>query len=1269
MRTKLTATIALTMLLIAFIMPFTLNQVNASTTYNYIIKPDGKVYEGLTEVHGVFEVSDSTYTLLGSFSGSLMTQKGDIVIDGAGFTLTGPGAGSGYGIRIDSVNNVTVTNFNVNSAGSLIELVNSEYSNINACNLTNGVGAWLDNSNHTVITRNTIANPSSSDSGMIIRNSGYNNITENTVSYASNGISIDTTLSNDESADYNIVSNNTVSHCSNAGIAIQNLASFNNVTNNNLTDCNNAIYLQGSYNMIPYYPYNNTVLNNKATDSSYGVNVGSAPYTTITGNLIETMETYGICISDSFSGEEQSCIAITDNLLFNCSWGMFVMTSNTTITDNFVMGSETSWGIYMQSNNNTVVGNVFQSSTNHAIMVAECLDNIIYHNDFLQNNANNALYSSGANTWDNGYPSGGNYWSAAKLAVDEYTGVDQDVPGHDNIIDTPLTLGADNVDHYPLVYPYVLRMLNVSFVGNGTVGDGITLHYPGEQVSVGATPDEGYDLVHWLLDGQQTAGNPLLVNMTSNHNLTAVFKAPHILGNWTYAGESLNAGTSIIQTSDGGYVIAGYSGSYKETTDYDFWLAKISSTGVMQWNHTYGSDAYDYAYSLIQNQEGGYVIVGGTPEGAGGFDVWILKTDAAGNQVWNKTYGYGRNDEAHGILPVQGGGYIVAGYTTDSDFSSDMWLMKIDNSGNQVWNKTYGVDLSDEVCYGIVNAPGGGYVLAGYTSLWSGETGQDVWIVKVDADGNQLWNQTYSSPTYEEARSIVVTQDNGYAVAGFGGSWGEHYALLMKVDEDGVQEWNQTYSYTGDTEVFSIVNAQDSGYVLTGYTQPESEKQALLMKTYANGTEQWKRTCGTEEKDDIANCVIRTEEGGYAFTGSEGSDCMLYVVDSNGYITEPQTYYLTVNKNGQGTVTPNSQGYEDGTVVALEATPANGWSFSGWSGDVQGSTTTKTITMNGNKTVTATFTQIVLPPPPPTYSVIFTQTGLADGASWTVTLDGTSKTASTSTISFDGYQDGSYQYTITLPSGYITSHALSGAVTVNGQDVTQTVAFVKLQAVVFTALDLPAGAQWTVTLNGETQTSNGTITFELPSGTYNYTISLPTGYISSASLTGTLTVSGTTQPVTIPTAPESAPTPTPTTTPTDTPTQTPRPTITPTPTPQANSNLTITQPTGGQTATATSTSTNGTQQVTVTATPDQGYTFAYWLLDGQRIESGNTLTLPANEQHSLQAIFQATAQMTPTQTPQLNSFTVPVAAAVSIIIIVLLLMLVQRRRKKENKPN
>ncbi|MGD6932655.1 MAG: right-handed parallel beta-helix repeat-containing protein [Candidatus Bathyarchaeia archaeon] len=1148
MRTKTIAKLFLTMLIIAFIAPFTLNQANAIIN-NYIINVDGKVYSGLTEVPGVFDISGSTYTLLGNITGSLTIQKGDIIIDGAGYTFTGSGVGNG--IYVYEVNNVTITNINLNNFARLINLQNSEYSKIIACNLTNGMGISLDNSNHTLLTKNTIT--ANSYQGISLIDSSRNTITENSIDSASNGIKIDTIQDTDYKAEYNYIYGNTISSCSNAGIAIQNLASFNTVLNNNVTLCNQGIYLIGNMNGQAYYPHNNSILYNTVTDLDYAaISISSAPYTRIIGNLLNGSEVYGIYLDESW--EIDDCDIVTDNTVIDCSIGMMVWTANTTITRNCAIQSE-QFALYLLGSNNTIYENIFHSLEGNAIVLEESGNNAIYHNDFFQESGSITVYSSGANIWDNGYPAGGNFWSFL-TPDDEYSGAEQDADGSDGIIDTPFTITGDNIDNYPLVKPCNFFAMNITTTEGGTVNPFTGLVYtpkfaignqrlnptiftntsysepgslnynvtqdgsfvvlvmatgykgPVEEVtvpqgftqqlfvngtancqqvyiatgtqqagsyvfsatcqndgevdysmaayvfppgyysfvtagiapdldgnypqstalslssgsycifgagaygappsismstdvidvscrdptlehnlsvighqysrnitltgypylalggigitkalSVTATPEGENTFSHWILNGEKVTENPLQLNQTSNQDLTAVFKPPHVLGNWTYAGNDLNAGTSIIQTSDGGYVIAGYSSSYKETYDYDFWLAKISSNGIMQWNHTYGSDAYDYAYSLTESQDGGYVIAGGTPEGAGGIDVWILKTDANGNQVWNKTYGYNKNDGAYGILPLQGGGYMVAGYTTNADFSSDMWLIKIDDSGNQVWNKTYGVALSDEVCYGIVDASGGGYVLAGYTYLWSGETGQDVWLVKVDADGKQLWNQTYGGLTYEEATSIVATEDNGYAVAGFGGSWGERYALLMKVDANGVQDWNQTYGGIADTQVFSLINAQDSGYVLAGFTQIASDKQALLIKTYPNGTEQWKRTYGTEDNDDIARCVIATEEDGYAFTGSEGSDCMLYVVDSNGYIAEPQTYYLTINKNGQGTVTPNSQGYEEGTVVDLEAIPANGWSFSGWSGDVQGSTATTTITMNANKTVTATFTQ------------------------------------------------------------------------------------------------------------------------------------------------------------------------------------------------------------------------------------------------------------------------------------------------------------------------
>jgi predicted secreted protein len=305
----------------------------------------------------------------------------------------------------------------------------------------------------------------------------------------------------------------------------------------------------------------------------------------------------------------------------------------------------------------------------------------------------------------------------------------------------------------------------------------------------------------------------------------------------TYGGPDADAAFSVVQTNDTGYALAGYTDSYG-AGDYDAWLVKTDSSGRIQWNQTYGGTAQDGAYSVVQTSDGGYALAGFTDSyGAGGYDFWLVKTDSSGRMVWNQTYGGTGDEQASSVIQTSDGGYALAGYTNSFGAGSyDFWLVKTDSYGNMLWNRTYGGSGDDEAECVIQTADG--YTIAGCTNS-SGAGGLDFWLVKTDLYGNMLWNRTYGGAGDEAANAMVQTSDQGYALAGWTNSSGAgSYDLwLVKTDSSGTMQWNQTYGGKGDDEGFSLVQTSDGGYALTGFTSSFGAgiRDGFLVKTDSAG--------------------------------------------------------------------------------------------------------------------------------------------------------------------------------------------------------------------------------------------------------------------------------------------------------------------------------------------------------------------------------------------------------------------------------------------------
>jgi hypothetical protein len=263
----------------------------------------------------------------------------------------------------------------------------------------------------------------------------------------------------------------------------------------------------------------------------------------------------------------------------------------------------------------------------------------------------------------------------------------------------------------------------------------------------------------------------------------------------------------MIQASDGGYAIAGITDSYG-AGDYDFWLVKTDASGTLQWSRTYGGTNNNYAHSVVQTSDGGYALAGYADSYiADDPSFWLVKTDSAGNLQWNQTYGGAKYDYAYSVVQTLDGGYALAGLTDSNGAGGyDFWLVKTDSIGNQQWNRTYG-GASYEIAYSMVHTSDGGYALTGFTAS-CGAGKYDIWLVKTDSTGNLQWNQTYGGAGTDYAYSVVQASDGGYALAGLTDSYGAggYDFWLVKTDVESGLVWTDSTAntitlYRGATDI------------------------------------------------------------------------------------------------------------------------------------------------------------------------------------------------------------------------------------------------------------------------------------------------------------------------------------------------------------------------------------------------------------------------------------------------------------------------------------
>jgi hypothetical protein len=333
--------------------------------------------------------------------------------------------------------------------------------------------------------------------------------------------------------------------------------------------------------------------------------------------------------------------------------------------------------------------------------------------------------------------------------------------------------------------------------------------------------------------------------------LTNSVKASLEMLNQTYGETTADYAYSLVATSDGGFALAG--STQPPTIELllkpaDFWLVKTDANGVVEWNRTYGGAGFDVAYSLVATSDRGFALAGYTGSfGAGSTDFWLVKTDAYGNMMWNRTYGGAIGEVAFSLVATSDGGFALAG-STDSFGTGidDFWLVKTDMYGNMEWSQTYGGANGDYV-YSLVATSDGGYALAGDTKSF-GTGYADFWLVKTDANGVVEWNQTYGRTGYDVVYSLVATSDGGYALSGYTDPYSAEYAdfWLVKTDAYGNMMWNQTYGGAGIDSARSLVATSDGGFALAGSTDSFGAGDAdfWLVKTDAYGNMKWNHTYG-----------------------------------------------------------------------------------------------------------------------------------------------------------------------------------------------------------------------------------------------------------------------------------------------------------------------------------------------------------------------------------------------------------------------------------------
>ena len=347
------------------------------------------------------------------------------------------------------------------------------------------------------------------------------------------------------------------------------------------------------------------------------------------------------------------------------------------------------------------------------------------------------------------------------------------------------------------------------------------------------------------------------------------FQRDNITFSMTFGGRHSDYGFSVQLTFDGGYIIAGSITANLERSD-DVWLIKTDTSGIKQWDKTFGGTHRDYGHSVQQTSDGGYIIAGSTKSyGAGEADLWLIKTDEFGIKQWNRTFGGADSDHGSSVQQTSDGGYIIAGVTYSYGAGeSAFWLIKTDEFGIEQWNKTFGGADKDSGT-SLQQTSDGGFIITGKTNSY-GAGRYDVWLIKTDESGKEQWNKTFGGSSHDFGNSVQQTSDGGYIITG-----SKRVSIdsdvniwLIKTDESGKEQWNKTFGGSSQDIGNSVQQTSDRGYIIVGQQGGFNydESYVWLIKTDESGKEQWNKTFGGGEYDEGIS-VKQTQDGGYIIVG------------------------------------------------------------------------------------------------------------------------------------------------------------------------------------------------------------------------------------------------------------------------------------------------------------------------------------------------------------------------------------------------------------------
>ncbi len=390
----------------------------------------------------------------------------------------------------------------------------------------------------------------------------------------------------------------------------------------------------------------------------------------------------------------------------------------------------------------------------------------------------------------------------------------------------------------------------------------------------------------------------------------------------TYGGSESDSFSTMLATSDGGYLLAGSSvsnssGEKSESSrgSSDFWIIKVNSDGVKMWDKTYGGTAFDALSTILPTADGGFLVAGWsnsnisnekTVNSRGDVDYWIMKINSSGVKLWDKTFGGNNTDALQTVSPTTDGGFLLGGWssstisgekTEGNRGGNDYWIVKVTSDGTKQWDKTFG-GTSEDILVNICQTSDGGFLLGGYSSSnASNEKNEnsrglsDFWVVKINANGVKQWDKIYGGVDKDELQVAISTDDAGFLLGGWSESsisseksennkGGRDY-WIVKINASGTKQWDKTFGGAGDDDVDALLQTVDGNFMIGGGSSSSSsndksdnnrgDRDYWLLKISGTGQKLWDKTFGGLNYD-FQTEIKATPDGGFILGGTSTSN-------------------------------------------------------------------------------------------------------------------------------------------------------------------------------------------------------------------------------------------------------------------------------------------------------------------------------------------------------------------------------------------------------------